>query len=146
MFISVRRVCNQDWPELRSIFLESRRCTFYWLETQRLQLAELDEQTQGELILVAQNSSQEVIGFISVWENDNFIHHLYVKPSFEGKGVGRTLINALPDWGRKSYSLKCTKLNHNAIGFYQSCGFKVFSEGNDIDGEYVYFRYEGSST
>ena len=51
-----------------------------WLPTSVRYEANLAEESRGETILVAENEVQDLVGFVSVWEPESFIHHLYVRP------------------------------------------------------------------
>lgn len=75
---------------------------------------------------VAKNSNQ-VIGFIGVQktEADNKIRALYVLPEYQGKGIGRKLIQLGLDWldETKQTSLEVVSYNTKAINFYKPLGF-----------------------
>ncbi len=65
-----------DRNALRKIYLHSRKHAFDWMDSSLYKEDDFDRDTEGEKIWVATNGSKPV-GFISVWEPDNFIHHLY---------------------------------------------------------------------
>ncbi len=108
---------------LRKLYLESRVATFTWLDTQAYELSDFDRDTEGEEIWVA-IESDEVVGFISIWAADGFIHHLFVDPDFRKIGAGSQLVN-LAKQRYSELSLKCFVQNSDAIGFYESQGFKA---------------------
>ncbi|MDY3208774.1 N-acetyltransferase [Clostridium baratii] len=65
-------------------------------------------------------------GFISVM-NDSFIGALFVLKDYQGKGVGRFLI----DYCKNLYpklELSVYKENTSAVSFYRKCGFKIDKE------------------
>ena len=82
---------------------------------------------------------QRIIGYISIWEPEWFIHHLYVDPLSHGNGVGTALISQLERLAAPhSISLKCVSANKKAMGFYKALGFVNASDtGVDIYGEWV---------
>ncbi|GLQ91274.1 GNAT family N-acetyltransferase [Dyella acidisoli] len=137
MTITVRPAIADDLPALRALFLNSRRETFAWQPPDVFQLADFDTQTQGELLLVAEDGSGRLSGFISVWEPDGFIHHLHVDRQFFRRGVGRALLRVLPGWPETRYRLKCLRLNEVALAFYRTCGFVEIGSGMSGDGEYL---------
>ncbi len=105
---------------LRSIYLESRKSTFTWLETSTYQLLDFDQDTEAERIHVALEGD-DVLGFISVWEPDNFIHHLYVLyPSHLKMLVSARIYWALGKaliYRPSSSTLKMSSIDHaNGIG------------------------------
>ncbi|MGB7195499.1 MAG: GNAT family N-acetyltransferase [Collimonas pratensis] len=140
MSITVRRATTQDLPALQELFLSLRRQTYTWLATASFCLADLQQQTQGEAILLAQDEQGGLAGFISVWEADHFIHHLYVDSGQQRRGVGRTLLAALPGWPGQRYVLKCLLRNHAAAAFYRVSGFTETGNGMGEDGEYIVFE------
>ena len=75
---------------LRQLYLESRAATFTWLDSQAYELSDFDRDTEGEEIWVAMESD-EVVGFISIWSPDGFIHHLFVSPDYRNTGAGSRL-------------------------------------------------------
>jgi len=64
-----------------------------------------------------------IVGFVSVWVADRFIHHLYVSPQYQARGVGSALLEACEAMYGHPLSLKCDTLNHQAQRFYRSKGW-----------------------
>ncbi|WP_080410222.1 GNAT family N-acetyltransferase [Burkholderia ubonensis] len=95
MSITIRDAMAEDVPFLRELFLRSRCETFVWQPGDAFQLADFDAQTEGERLLVAEDDGARLAGFVSVWEPDHFIHHLYVDRSHHRRGIGRALLRAL---------------------------------------------------
>ena len=97
-------------------------------------------EVDGELTLVATENG-EVVGYISIWEPNWFIHHLYVKPSKHGTGIGSSLVtHAETLAGSHALSLKCQVANTSAAGFYAALGFVEVSErGTDEYGPWLKF-------
>jgi GNAT superfamily N-acetyltransferase len=120
---------------LRQLYLASRVNTFHWLDVSAFQLSDFDKQTEEEFVLVAQ-AGAEVVGFISIWEADNFIHHLYVSQNHQGLGIGSHLLSSAA--GRFGYplKLKCLTRNKPALDFYLLKGFVILGTGADADGSY----------
>lgn len=145
MTIIVRPAIAEDLPALRVLFLKSRRETFVWQPPDVFQLVDFDTQTQDELLLVAEDSSGRLSGFISIWEPDGFIHHLHVdRQCFRG-GVGRALLRVLPGWPETRYRLKCLRLNEVALAFYRKCGFVKIDSGMSDEGEYLLLESGGEN-
>lgn len=108
---------------LRRLYLASRLATFTWLDTGAYKLSDFERDTEGEAIWVAVESD-EVVGFVSVWEPGCFVHHLFVSPEHLYKGIGSKLINVVKQ--RYAHlSLKCLTQNSDAIAFYHSQDFEV---------------------
>lgn len=100
--------------------------------------ADFEGETEGERILVGILNGQ-IAGYVSIWEPDWFIHHLYVDPLVQGAGLGRALMSrAVRLASPRALSLKCQLANTGAIGFYKSLGFRESSEtGTDEHGSWV---------
>ena len=108
---------------VRQLYLWSRVATFTWLDTVTYELSDFERDTEGEAVWVAVESD-EVLGFVSIWEADCFIHHLFVSPENLNKGIGSSLLNFVKQRYSK-LSLKCLTQNSLAVGFYLSQGFKI---------------------
>lgn len=79
-------------------------------------------------------------GFVSVWTADLFLHHLYVTPSYQRRGIGQALIEHCIEHFGLPLSLKCLKSNTSACAFYERLGWRVVGEGDSVDGPYLMYR------
>ena len=61
------------------VYLESRVATFTFMDTTEYCLTDFARDTEDEEIWLAVEQDT-VIGFISIWKPENFIHHLFVSP------------------------------------------------------------------
>jgi ribosomal protein S18 acetylase RimI-like enzyme len=68
-----------------------------------------------------------VIGFCiaSQDERENLIEALYVLPGYQGRGVGRRLLQTALDWFGEGHevALNVASYNEKAIAFYRASGF-----------------------
>lgn len=128
-------------PMLRQVFLESRRQTFVWQPPETFQLLDLDEQIEGETILVAVHGN-EPIGFVSWWPPGDFIHHLFVLPKWHGRGIGTALLEeCLSNLGRPA-QLKCLCLNQSALDFYCRAHWQVVARERGENGDYFLLSFD----
>ena len=99
--------------------------------------------TRGEFIFIAVRDGS-LVGFVSVWKPSCFVHHLFVDPVFQGRGVGSALLRHVAMLaGDRPLSLKCQLENHSALRFYESRGFQpTASRGCDEFGDWVELRDE----
>ncbi|MGN6094136.1 MAG: GNAT family N-acetyltransferase [Luteibacter jiangsuensis] len=132
----IRPATPADLHALRELFLSVRRQTFDWQPPDAFHLEDFDTQTEGERVVVAE-AADRIAGFISVWEPDDFIHHLFVDVGHMRQGVGRALLHALPGWPERAYRLKCLSRNQMALEFYQLHGFIETGRGSSDEGEYI---------
>lgn len=146
MSVFIRQAIPQDWPGLQHLFLSSRRSTYSWLDTEAFRLSDMDEQTAGEALWVAQDTQGELVSFISRWEASHFIHHLYIAATCQRCGVGKMLLQSLPEWKEQSHQLKCLLHNKIAQAFYFACGFSAVGEGKGEDGSYLLLEHVAKPT
>lgn len=128
--IEIRPFDTDDKYPLSQIYLKCRQNTFDWMPTETFQLADFEKDTEGEAILVATQNSQQ-IGFISIWTQDHFIHHLFVDPNHQGKGVGKLLLIEALKKIRRPARLKCLVKNAKACRFYEMNGWAIESTTAD---------------
>lgn len=129
--MEIRVASEVDYPRLRQIYLESRRKSFEWVTNKsEMTLADFDRETVGEYIILAEEAAQ-IMGYISLYLPDHFIHHLFVHPDFTGKGAGSRLLHAAIEKMNKPLKLKCVSQNRKAMKFYEANGWrKVIEEGS----------------
>ena len=136
MEISLRPATPGDTPALASLFLEVRRSTFTWRDASTFMLEDFEAQTVAEDITLAENEHGELLGFISVWEPESFVHHLFVATAAQGMGVGRRLLASLVPWLPLPHRLKCAEPNTRALAFYRGLGWVETARGESSDGYY----------
>jgi ribosomal protein S18 acetylase RimI-like enzyme len=87
----------------------------------------------GDGLLVACESG-EVVGYgelrFESWNDRARIEHLYVAAGCRGRGVGRSLVDALAEHATRSPSARCLWLetqnvNYPAVQFYLRMGFRL---------------------
>ncbi|WP_099222489.1 GNAT family N-acetyltransferase [Listeria costaricensis] len=140
----IREALAEDFPKLRDIFAESRRQHFFWLEERQIVLEDFDRLTHDERIWLYQDENGEPIGFISVYEPENFIHLLFIANDWQGHGIATQLLQFLVAKGPVDYTLKCVAKNETALTFYQKMNFKVIGEGMDpLEGKYYELFLKG---
>ncbi|MDU5333996.1 GNAT family N-acetyltransferase [Enterococcus sp.] len=125
--IQIREMILDDKPQLRHLYLESRRTTFYWADPELMHLEDFDRDTAEELVFVAE-SQQKLIGFISLYVPDNFIHCLFVDRNFKGQGTGHLLLKEAKQHLQLPMKLKCLSKNTPALAFYEKEGWEKIHE------------------
>ena len=138
--ILVLEAKQSNYEELREIFFVVRRNTFHWIKTEELKLSDFDESTKDELILVALIKNK-IVGFVSIWVPDKFIHNLFVLQDFQGKGVGTALVNEAVKRVGLPLTLKCVKSNTKAFNYYKLHNWKIEKEEMGKEGLYYLMKY-----
>jgi ribosomal protein S18 acetylase RimI-like enzyme len=100
------------------------------------------EQVRGEELLVA-HSAGEVVGFLSLWRPDAFVHFLHVAPTWRRRGVGRRLLEAARAETDRPLELKCLTGNARALAFYRRLGWLAVNRSDDPPAPYVRLRQPG---
>lgn len=132
MNFEIRKLSEKDYQRVFEIYLECRQSPLFLSKTVEtvddfLKLLE-DEKCY---ILECQGV---VTGFISVYPPQSFVHHLYIAKEFQGKGFGKALVDFAGNKFDNPLSLKCERINTEALNFYEKTGWKFFNEGSDFDG------------
>ncbi|MEC2495887.1 GNAT family N-acetyltransferase [Bacillus cereus] len=139
--MNIRVATALDYPNLRRIYLESRRESFHWLDRNEMTVEDFDKHTEGEHILLAEEDNH-ILGFASLYLPENFIHNLFVHPEFFGKGVGRQLLHASIEKMNIPLRLKCVSKNQKALKFYENMGWRKVIEEGELEEKYWVMIYE----
>ncbi|PST23316.1 GNAT family N-acetyltransferase [Rhizobium sp. JAB6] len=137
---TIRPAREEDMRTLAEIYLHVRCETFRWVDPDRFALEDFATHTNGERLFVCEDGHGTIAGFAAIWEPDDFIHMLYILPAFQGRGAGKALLAALPDWPRRRYRLKCLVKNIRAMAFYRMLGFEIIGDGASPEGDYKEMR------
>jgi ribosomal protein S18 acetylase RimI-like enzyme len=97
-------------------------------------------ETEGETLCVAEGERNEIDGFVSLYPEESFIHHLYVEPRLRNRGIGRALLAHAVAAAGGSASLKCQLGNQAALGFYRHLGWTEIIAGTNEYGAWVTLR------
>ena len=133
----LRAYKSSDFDPVRTIYNESRaaeRC-FVQGPLGHHGFAALIRQ---ESIHIFESEGQPV-GFVSIYLPENFIHHLYVLPDFQGSGIAGDLIAECRVLYGLPLGLKCLVANEKACGFYEAHDWLRFATGTGRDGAYYHY-------
>ena len=125
-----------DAAELTSVLLRSRTHAMPWLvsphdepSTRRwMQHVLLEKQR----VRVAHGASR-VLGFAAV--TDAWLEQLYVDPHYQGRGVGKLLLEDAKRLRSKGLRLHVFTRNERARRFYEVHGFKLVRQSDGHDNE-----------
>ncbi|MFF2480986.1 GNAT family N-acetyltransferase [Paenibacillus sp. NPDC058071] len=133
--MDIREARESDYHELRQIYLESRRTSFYWANKDEMSLDDFDQDTIDESIVLAEEKGR-ILGFISLYLPENFIHLLFVHPEHTGRRVGTRLVDYAAEKLNKPIRLKCVSANQKAMLFYEKNGWTKVKEEGERGEEY----------
>ncbi len=126
----IREATEADHAALAELFLRVRRESFTWADPAAFKVEDFAEQTEGEVIHLAEGGDGELLGFLSVWEPESFVHHLFVAPGWHGRGVGCALLADMQWRLPGPFRLKCVAANEAALGFYRRLGWIATGHGS----------------
>ncbi|MEN9657632.1 MAG: hypothetical protein RL571_1097 [Pseudomonadota bacterium] len=137
----IRAATLADYPAIQAIHEECRSAA-EWLPASGRLTSSFAQASIGEDVFVAIGEDKQLIGFVSVWMAEPFIHHLYIKPSHQRFGIGRALLIALQQWLPLPWQLKCLIKNTAALDFYLSQGWIAVGTGEGEDGIFITLQLE----
>ncbi|WP_053332419.1 GNAT family N-acetyltransferase [Verrucomicrobium spinosum] len=137
---SIRPIRLEDEAALAQLLVTCREDAFHWRDAGSFALADFAIETAGERMWVAEGSDGSVWGFISIWEPDDFIHHLYVHPNCQRNGVGEELMRKVLAFKETTWRLKCPVANAPGLAFYEKHGWTVEDRGVDVGSDYFLMR------
>ena len=108
-----------------------------WFASRPGSKPDIARDSAGEVLHVAVGEDGRILGFVSVYERDSFIHHLFVNPEAQGHGVGTMLLRSLEPWLPFPWGLKCVAANTEAMRFYLERGWIAAGCGTGEQGDYA---------
>ncbi|GKQ42301.1 hypothetical protein RD055328_02240 [Companilactobacillus sp. RD055328] len=126
MIITKELMTSEDYTQITDIWLESNIKTHnfisknYWLNN-----VAYFKSAIRNVELLAYKEGNEILGFIGA--NDDYIEGLFVADKHRKKGIGRLLLDELKV-KHEILKLFVYKKNQNALNFYLSREFEIFSE------------------
>jgi putative acetyltransferase len=101
-------------------------CEEYW-ESQKEAMA-TKYLPVAETFVICGQEKEQILGFVSMLED--YLAALFIDPSYQHKGLGRTLLNFVKEQ-RDRIELKVYQKNENAIRFYLRNRFVITEESVD---------------
>lgn len=140
---TVRAAAPSDAQAVQAIF-QTNLERAEWLP-KRARATDFVQSSEGEQVYVASSNDGTVAGFVSVYIDGSFIHHLHIHPDFQSKSIGRLLLASLQDWLPTPWRLKCVRKNQRALAFYLRNDWRETGSGESEDGAYVVLEWNGKS-
>lgn len=129
---------QMELEELVSLYNQIRKNTPTWLDKEEITLDSFSDQVEVETIYIAYEGKR-MIGFLTFYVPDNFIHLFFVDPANQGSGIGSKLLDEIfSDFNGEEISLKCLIHNNTAISFYEHKGFTII-ETHELEHNHGYY-------
>lgn len=141
MTIIIRRDSQKDIEQLKQLFLITRLNTFIYDPPEKFKLDDYLDSVNGEEVWVAEQN-HIIVGFISMWVPDNFIHNLFVHPNWQDRGIGKQLLEKAEQRLQPPMELRVRIENLKACKFYQKHGWQDVGMNKDVvDPHFTYRKY-----
>lgn len=134
---TIQDIVYKTWPITYGEILSKEQLK-YMLDlfySEEALTAQFDKKEQLFYLITEEESTLGFIGIEHNYENGNItkIHKIYILPEAQGKGIGKTVIEAVEKFALEnnaaSIILNVNRFN-KAFNFYQKMGFKVIDEVN----------------
>jgi GNAT superfamily N-acetyltransferase len=139
MKASIRPYTSHDLAACAGIFDRAWR-EGHPFAPRKIDASVLADEIVGETIFVAEDEQQAVAGFVSIYEPESFLHHLYVEPRLRNRGIGGALLRHAVAVAGGTATLKCQLGNQAALGFYRHLGWTEIVAGTNQYGAWVTLR------
>ena len=139
-YLNIRKIKIEDIPQLEKLFLKTRIQTFHWQNPNNFNLSDFEKYVEDEEVFVAVED-EKIVGFISIYLPNNFIHNLFIHPKYQRTGIGKLLLEKILTFIVEPITLKVEILNINACMFYEKFGFKKISVHENEEKPYYLYEY-----
>ena len=137
--IHIRRTLPADTPQLENLFQLMRQHTFTTRPATVFQIGDYVKSTEGEDVWVAEDNGK-ILGFVSTYPSDNFIHNLFIHPDAQRMGLGTQLLSIAEANLGRPMTLKIAMDNLTPCPFYEKHGWVRVSAHADGTEPYVLYR------
>lgn len=136
----IREATMYDTKILEELFLLTRQATFISRSPESFKMSDYKKSVEGEEVWVAEYDGK-IVGFISLWVPDNFIHNLFIHPDYQRRGIGSDLLEIAEKRLIFPMTLKIAMDNLQACKFYEKHGWHKVSIYNNRDSEsYILYK------
>ena len=136
---NIRKVNQEDIPQLEILFLLTRIKTFPERPEHEFQIGDYQKSTADDEVWVMEEANK-IIGFVSTYSADNFIHNLFIHPIHQKCGNGTQLLKVAEKNLGRPMTLKIAMDNLKESGFYEKHGWHKVSVHEDTVEAYTLYK------
>lgn len=114
-----------------ALYVRSGRAAFTWRPEEHFRVEDFRLFAQDEEVWLAL-LGEALVGTLSIFRPENFIHCLYVDPDAQHLGVGRALVAHVRRVADAPLTLKLDVPNRRAIAFYEATGWQRMTGLDDL--------------
>jgi ribosomal protein S18 acetylase RimI-like enzyme len=138
--VAIRPATDADLPACADLHDRVERAVFVWDPKTAYGLDAFRRSIAGEEMTLAWVDSA-IVGLISVYRQENFVHNLYVDLPWQGCGVGRQLLDAALASMDGAARLKCEIANLPARRFYEALGWREVARSGVRPGDWILYMH-----
>lgn len=139
--IALRPATPADLPGSAALYERARREIFAWEATAPCAPAEFARIFAGEEQTLAW-AGTALVGLVSIYRAENFVHGLYVDPAWRGQGIGTLLLAAGLVDATGAARLKCNIGNPAARRFYERHGWREVARGGSRPEDWIFYMHD----
>jgi ribosomal protein S18 acetylase RimI-like enzyme len=128
--LSIRRARSEEIAACAALYERVGNATFTWRPKNWFQAADFLRFAKEEAVFIAEANGQ-ILGLVSLYRPESFVHCLYVDMPAQGLGVGTALLAHAAKEAQGALSLKVDEPNKRAVIFYKALGFTEKDSGDD---------------
>jgi len=136
--VMLRKAKPEDTPQLEALFQLTCQETFTSRPKGEFQIGDYAKSVEEDEVWVAEEGGA-VVGFVSTYPADHFVHNLFVHPNHQGRGTGSRLLQTAEAHPSRPMTLKIAMDNFDVCAFYESRGWFMVSEHKDAEEPYVLY-------
>jgi GNAT superfamily N-acetyltransferase len=130
--LTIRKARNAaEIAEAAALYARAGTAAFTWRPVGHFTAEDFIRFAEEEEVWVA-FMGNALVGILSLFRADNFVHCLYVSPEAQRLGVGRSLVDHLRRQAGGPLTLKLDTPNTQAIAFYEATGWVRLSGPDDF--------------
>ncbi|MBI1210181.1 MAG: GNAT family N-acetyltransferase [Alphaproteobacteria bacterium] len=128
--LSIRRARRDEIQACADLYERVGSATFSWRPKNWFKATDFLRFAKEEAVYVAESNGQ-ILGILSLYRPERFVHCLYVDMPAQGLGVGTALLAHVAKDVRGPLALKVDEPNSRALAFYKALGFIERDSGDD---------------
>lgn len=139
--IALRKLAASDVPACAALLDRVQRASFPWDEAIAYGPDAFLRSTAGEETTLAW-AGHRLVGFVSVYPPETFVHSLFVELGWQGNGIGRRLLAAGLAGRTCAARLKCKIGSVAAQRFYERLGWREVARSGHRLNDWILYLHE----
>lgn len=136
--MQIRKQTISDISRLEEIYLITRQTTFN-NRANEFHIGDFVQSTIDDEVWVAE-IDDVIVGFISIYSQDNFIHNLFIDPKYQRQGVGSKLLLFAEVQLSRPTTLKVAIDNLKVCPFYEKYGYYKVAKFDKAPKPYILYK------